>query len=180
MVNNVRRQLDFSNVENTPERVGRPTLNQPDQTASNTVLFEMMMHYKRKMEDEQEISRIAMKKLKRAHDAVDEMAFVVADRDQQIRQLTMANMRGAALVMQKHEAGMRIVTHLQDLYDNIDLVYETELGGAHLGMNYIYNERVRSEQRAGNALQLFLAEPQLEIEEIDLTGEETETEEEDN
>jgi len=182
--------LEYSvdaNGNEIPERT--PNARPAGPTDSNVVVFQMMLHYKRQLECEQEINAIAMKKLKKAHNDMASLQHEHHEVLQENRLLVNANQRGAMTVVRKHQAGMRIAKCLDDMFDTIDLVVETGLGddGA-LGMEYIAMHKQAIQQRAEIALELFTdiirpeddfdtddeGVPMMAHEVIDLTGDETE------
>lgn len=158
----------------------RNSLDPPPQTASNTVIFEMMMHYKRKSEIAEESSRSAHKKLKHARDAIGSLQHELQEQVATNREFARANRRGADIIHRKHQAGMRLVGCLDDLFGAIDLVQDTSLGDDHaLGIEFITMHKQAIHGRAETALMLFVEhnDEDLETDEtIDLTGEETEEE----
>jgi len=203
-MNNVRRNLIEALNEAALE--GRVTqvleYNEPERTPnahpagpgdSNVVVFQMMLHYKRQLECEQDINAIAMKKLKTAHDMIASLQHEQHELIQDNRQLVRANERGSAVIIRKHQAGMRMAACLDEMFETIDVVVDTGLGddGA-LGMEYISAHRDAIGQRARVALDMFVEvhqpEEDSETEEdteqqwlfgtgvIDLTGDETEEE----
>jgi len=70
-----------------------------DQTNNNTVLFEMMLHYKTQLEHLQHEKEIMQSTLASQQ---HQMHQLIIDN----RQLAAANARGANLVQMKHEAGI--------------------------------------------------------------------------
>lgn len=170
----------------------------PDQSASNTVLFEMMQFYKRAAEGHAEEANELRKRMRIEADLhADEMAIQQQRFHHQVminHHFAQVNLRATETAHRKHQAGLRMAHCLDDLFTAIELVEETRLGndGA-LGIEYISMHKTRIQQRADTALQMFLHEPEMsEVERfeneivdgivaarevIDLTiGEETEEE----
>lgn len=158
------------------------------QTASNTVLFEMMMHYKRRMEvaeDDSERNKKRMKVMEQVHwETVSEQNETIQAQNAANDMLRRANIRGAEMVMRKHEAGMRLMTCLDDIFNDIDLSYGAKAAEDRRATDeYLMHMKERAMQRAGTAFELLIHEhDELEaIEEIDVTGdteEDTDTDEE--
>lgn len=93
--------------------------------------------------------------------------------------LRRANIRGAAQVMRKHEAGMRLMTCLGDLFNDVDLSYGAKDPADRRATDeYLMHMKERILRRSETAFALLIHEhDELEaIEEIDLTGDETEEE----
>jgi len=165
--------------------------NQSDplpQTASNTVLFEMMMHYKRRMEvaeSETERAKKRVKVMEQVHwETVSQQQATIQAQNAANDMLRRANIRGAQIIMRKHEAGMRLMTCMDDIFNDIDLSYGAKAIEDRRGSDeYLMHMKERAVQRAGTAFELLIHEfDELEaIEEIDLsetTEEETDTEDE--
>jgi len=164
----------------------QPALGTPPQTASNTVLFEMMMFYKRKMEIAEETATQDRKRLKKAM----HIAYEARERLQQEQRnnLTLNNENGvlraqmqtaARVVMRKHNAGMGIVACMNVLVECIDTVEDTSQEYNNmLGIEYISMHKRAAVGRAAGFLEDFIDdEVDLETNEvIDLTEEDTEEE----
>jgi len=161
-------------------------MNVPAQDASNTVLFEMMMFYKRKMEIAEETAAQDRKRLKieqaAAHDARDSLEAAHIN----IRILEDANRRGSAIIMRKHHAGMLMADAFEGLLSCIEIAKNGDRGkqANNSDVKYIVE---RAEEQAvifDVAVSQFTTgwlapddEVELQTEEvIDLTGEETEEE----
>lgn len=157
------------------------------QTESNVVLFQMMMHYKRRMEDAEESAKKVVKKMRTNETAylrtLELMEHDSREADNRIRFLVAANVQGANALIRKHEAGMRLIHCLDDVFNAVELVDETQLAGENnLGLRYINSEKKVVGQRARVAIDLLMRDPEFETHEfhtevIDLTADE-ETEEE--
>ena len=139
----------------TPERTPNAIPGAPND--SNVVIFQMMLHYKRQLECEQDINAIAMKKLKKCHQDLASLQHEKHELLRDNRLLVNANERGSATIIRKHQAGMRMAKCLDDIFETIDIVIETGLGddGA-LGMEYIGAHRDAIGQRAKTALDMFV------------------------
>lgn len=151
--------------------------NTPAPDASNVVLYQMMMHYKRVAElESEEVERL--KEEREVH--ATEMAGMQERLHTEIiggRAIRAANVRGAMMVMRKHDAGMRLTRCIDELFDAIELIHQTQMSFAP-GMEYLKYEKDRIQQRATTAFELLIREhDELEAdEEIDLTGDTTEEE----
>jgi len=212
-MNNVRRNLEQAlneaatfrhdvleyevdaNGNEVPERT--PNAPPAGPNDSNVVIFQMMLHYKRKLEDEQEINAVAMKKLKTQQD-------VIETRDDEIRTLRRANISNVNRLTQQHNAARRLSQCLQDMFETIELVRDTDMGESPEGFRLIEGTMDRQMGRAAIAIELMgrrepiphdheqhvwnyelwmlehgeaaLTDEEMQ-EVIDLTGEETEEEE---
>jgi len=137
------------------------------QTASNTALFEMMMHYKQVADD-------ASAKLLKARFELEEVKVINTE-------YVEANARGAILVTQKLEAGVMLLACVDRLGQlcgdmrrsgvNIEEYapeIEHVLLRADIGAHMLYDVPMGDLQ----------AHEELDQEVIDLTGEETETDSE--
>lgn len=140
------------------------------QTASNTALFHMMLHYKTeadalKRENQNQRDRLALQQHE-LHVAI-----------QANRQLGEANARGAQLVMQKHEAGVMLLEYLDRMAALLGTM-RREIPD-HAMEPYVPEiERIllRGDFAAHVLHGMAVFPPDDEV--IDLTGEETETDEE--
>jgi len=158
---------------------------EPTCTSSNVVLLEMMMHYKRRMEvaeDDSERSKKRMKVMEQVHwETVSQQQETIQTQNAANDMLRRANIRGASMVVRKHEAGMRLMTCLDDLFNDIDLSYGAkDPAEIRATDEYLMHMKQRVMSRAETAFMLLVQEHnELETdEEIDLTGESTEEESE--
>jgi len=165
----------------------------PTQASSNTVLFEMMMHYKTSMEKAQEqtaaaqaATHNAIKHYKRAR---EETARVHAENSEMIQ---VARMMGRSMrrktAIQHHRDHLidQLTTNIDDLFDAIDLVVDTNLEHS-LGVDYISMHKNAIRQRIICAAETCnqrvavwnVSDEELAADEvIDLAGDTTEEEEE--
>lgn len=168
--------------------MSKSAIKTPTQENSNTVLFEMMMYYKRKMELAEETAAQDRKRLKKAtavareaQDQVHALTMQVRDLDREIREYARANERGARMITRKHNAGLGLVGCMNQLIEVIDTVEDTAVNyNGMLGVEYISMHKRAIVGRAAGFLERFtddLDDLELEADEvIDLTGEETEEE----
>jgi len=154
------------------------------QDTSNIVIYQMMMHYKRRMETAETEAEHYKKRAKIMEELWEEEINVAHERlDTEIRrnrQIMQTNQRGAFMVIRKHAAGLRMINCLDEMFTAIDTAEEA--GETEDALAYISRVRESVQARAGIAFEMLIAEQQddeLETdEEIDLTGDTTE--EEDN
>lgn len=162
------------------------------QATDNVVLFEMMMHYKRRLDIAEASLEQAKKRAKKQRDIYEDalggLQHQLHEQIETNREFARANEQGARMIVRKHQAGMRLVGCLDDLFESIDIVNDTGLGDDKaLGMEYISMHAAAIKSRAETALELFTwdredpeddDESMLAADEIiDLTGETTEEEE---
>jgi len=208
-MNNVRRNLEqalneaASPVHQVLEyEIRRPADARPAApTDSNVVVFQMMLHYKRKLEEEQEINAIAMKKLKTQQnriDAIQEWAdelhqdnLHLGDMNRELEQaitngrFEMARLQEGAQLMTKAASEMFTIVEMVDACEEL-----RELDGEPKwnGRNFLVGEKRVIKERAQVALDLIngtspdiafaITDDLIARELIDLTGDETEEEEE--
>jgi len=166
--------------------MSKSAIKTPTQENSNTVLFEMMMYYKRKMEIAEETAEQDRKRLKKAtavaRDAQDQVHALnahVRTLASEINEYARANERGARMITRKHNAGLGIVACMNQLIEVIDTVEDTAVNyNGMLGIEYISMHKRAIVGRAAGFLETFTDDlDDLEADEvIDLTGEETEEE----
>lgn len=166
--------------------MSKSAIKTPTQENSNTVLFEMMMFYKRKMEIAEDTAAQDRKRLKQAmhiaHEArgrLQDTIIQLRAAEREIGEYARANERGARMIMRKHNAGMGIVACMNNLVECIDTVEDTAVNYNNmLGVEYISMHKRAIVGRAAGFLEDFINdEDDLESDEvIDLTGEETEEE----
>jgi len=160
--------------------------NQSDplpQDSSNVVIFQMMMHYKRRMEIAEDEAEHYKKRSKIMEEIWEDEINTAHDRlDIEIRrnrQIMQTNQRGAFMTIRKHAAGMRLINCLDEIFTAVDTAGEA--GESEDALQYIYRVREGVQARAGIAFEMLIAEhrdDELETdEEIDLTGETTEEDE---
>lgn len=140
--------------------------NQSDtqpQTASNTVLFEMMMHYKRRMEfAESECEH--QKKRARIIEEVWEEEIQERERTLdmmriEMRQLVAANVRGAEMVVRKHDAGIRLMTAIEDMFNAVDVADQLAPPAERWVIDYVAMHKRAIQQRSNMAFDLLISEP---------------------
>lgn len=143
----------------------------------------MMMHYKRVAElESEEVERLKNQATLHAVEMIDMQQRLTTEIIGG-RTIRAANVRGAMMVMRKHDAGMRLTRCLDELFDAIELVHQTQMS-MEPAAEYLKYEKDRIQQRASTAFELLIREhDELDADEvIDLTGEDTEedTDEEDD
>lgn len=159
----------------------RNVFDAPPQTDSNVALFEMMMYYKRTAEATQEHCQRLERRAERHAREMSDLQIRLHAALESRRATAAANVRGAHMVVRKHDAGMRMVRCIDDLFNAIELAYQTRMD-TETGIQYLKFEKDRIEARATMAFELLIQEhdePDLEADEvIDLIGETTEEESE--
>jgi len=195
-MNNVRRNLEQAlNEAARPEGQAAPA---PD--ASNVVIFEMMMHYKRKLEDEEAVNAIAFKKLRTQQDRIVTLTEwsdeLLADNHQlgmMNAQLHDANVNGRREMTRQREGTDQLAAAMGELLQTVDVVLVTEDAirgmndnGIWAGAHFLRRDATAARVKALHAIDLitgtspeiaFRTEGDLRATEmIDLTGEETEEE----
>jgi len=158
----------------------------PSQDASNTVLFEMMMFYKRKMEIAEETSAQDRKRLKLAQEAAQDAQDRLHTANINIRILEDANRRGSAIIMRKHHAGMLMADAFEGLIGSIEMAEQGDRmkDANNIDVKYIVDRAAEQAVIFDVAVSQFTTgwlapddEVDLRAEEvIDLTGEDTEEE----
>jgi len=194
----VQRTLNFDEVD-TEEVVLHEVIDinkGASQQNSNTVIFEMMNFYKRKLEACELQNEDLAKRLKVSRDEhMHDVHVLERQLNNQVNTnmvFAQTNMRQAETVMRKHQAGVRLARCFDELAASVELVEETHIGGDEtIALRYIYMKKEEIMQRANVALQMLIAPAQEETEDdiihmmrieqeiIDLTAEE-ETEEEES
>lgn len=169
--------------------------NQDDavpQTASNTVLFEMMMHYKRRAERAESECEHQKKRARIMEEVWEEE---IAERENQLEiarmenvQLVRANVRGAEMVIRKHNAGIQLMNAAGDLFNAVDVADQLAPPAERWVIDYVAMHKRACEQRANVAFELMIQEPGMEVhpldgmmnlqaeEQLDPTGDTTEEE----
>jgi len=195
-MSNVRRSL-----EQALNEAVRPEVVQPAaQNESNVVIFEMMMHYKRKYEDEEAINAIAFKKLKTQQDRIvtltewaDELLADNHQLGQMNAQLQDANINGRTEMRRQRTGTDQLAASMGELLQTVNIVLITEDmggidgGGEWRGGDFLRMEANDARRKALAAIDLINgvspeiafgtnADDLRAIEMIDLTGEETEEE----
>jgi len=134
------------------------------QSASNTVLFEMMMHYKRRMERAEAECEHQRKRARIMEEVWEEE---IAERERQIelahienRQLVRANVRGAEMVVRKHTAGMRMMQATEDLFNAIDVADRLAPPAERWVIDYVAMHKQSIQQRVNVAFDLMIQEPE--------------------
>lgn len=193
-VHYVDRNLPHFSICDVTQTVTMPKT--PAQDNSNTVLFQMMMHYKEEKEAaEKEAERCQAKtdKLIKIHnERLTRMMQLEAEaEEEEAVNRTLRTMMRRANAIEHHRAHFcdQLIANVDDLFDAIDLVHETQLGGMqNLGVDYISMHCNAVRQRCRTAAENYtqrvaiwnVSDEDLAADEvIDLTGEETEEEEED-
>lgn len=160
------------------------------QTNSNTVIFEMMNFYKRKLEESEKENEELTKKIKTMQaEHLHDIHALETQLDRQVHTnfiFAQTNMQQAETVMRKHQAGVRLARCFDEMAAAIELVEETHVGDEAMALRYIYMKKEEVMQRANVALHMLIRPSEeedrvqldLAIEEeiIDLTGEDTEEE----
>jgi len=133
------------------------------QTASNTVLFEMMMHYKRRMEMAEAECEHQKKRARIIEEVWEEE---IAERERQLelahienRQLVRANVRGAEMVVRKHTAAMRLMAAAEDLFNAVDVADRLAPPAERWVIDYVAMHKQAVQQRANLAFDLLIQEP---------------------
>jgi len=191
-----RRRLDFDDMENDHVVLHEVIdINKgATQSNSNTVIFEMMNFYKRKLEACEQQNEDLNKRLRISREEhMHDVHVLERQLNTQVNTNMMfaqTNMRQAETVMRKHQAAVRMARCFDELSAAVELVEETHIGGDEaIALRYIYMKKEELMQRANVAMQMLIAPTQEETEEdiirmmqieqeiIDLTAEETEEEE---
>jgi len=167
----------------------------PSPDSSNTVLFEMMQFYKTQAELAEKERAAAQNRYNTLEGEYDTLRNYASDlqgehqdRLLDLRAYEVANRRGAEIITRKHEAGMRMLDAFDGLVGAIILARASELNKEEANDNvaFIYEQAGEARERIDMAASMFMTgwlAPGRDIdtastEEIDLTGEETETDEE--
>jgi len=125
-------------------------------TESNVVLYQMMMHYKRSMEVAEDREQHYKKRMKIEEELYQEEIDVYRQGNQR---LTHQLQRTQLQLVNKHEAGMRLVHCLDNVFNAVELAVETELGGpGNLGVTYIETIKDMEHERATTAFELLVGE----------------------
>jgi len=169
----------------------------PTQASSNTVLFEMMMHYKTSMEKAQEREKeqklrdsqrlhVAGVKYMMARDEAARLQTENHDMIQVARMMGRSMRRKTAIQHHRDHLIDQLTTNIDDLFDAIDLVVDTNLEHS-LGVDYISMHKNAIRQRIICAAETCnqrvavwnVSDEELAADEvIDLAGDTTEEEEE--
>jgi len=166
--------------------MSKSAIKTPTQENSNTVLFEMMMYYKRKMEIAEETAERDRKRLKLATAAAREAQDQLHEARVNIRILEDANRRGSAIIMQKNHAGMLMADAFDGVMGTIAMAVQGDSLNRRNNVDVKFiNEQAQTHQVIFDvAMTRFTTgwlapddDVQLETDEvIDLTEEETEEE----
>lgn len=146
-------------------------------TESNVVLYQMMMHYKRRMEIAEEREEHYKKRMKIEEELYQEDIDVWR---QSNRRFSDQLYRTQLQLINKHDAGMKLAACLDNMFEAVDLAYDTDLGGKdNLAIAYLDTIKDQEQGKAANAFELLISEHHENAVDralIDLTT----TEEEDN
>lgn len=147
-------------------------------TSNNIVLYQMMMHYKRRMEIAEDREQHYKKRMKIEEELYTEEIQVYRQGNERlINQLQ----RTQFLAIRKHDAGMRLVNCLDDMFSAVELARDTDLGGpGNLAVEYIDTIKEQMHSKATVAFELLVGDhDEEEVDEgiIDLATTEEESEE---
>lgn len=150
-------------------------------TESNVVLYQMMMHYKRRMEVAEEREDHYKKRMKVEEELYQEEIDVWR---QSNRRFSDQLYRTQLQLINKHDAGMKLAACLDNMFEAVDLAYDTDLGGKNnLAVAYLDTIKDQEQGRAATAFELLISEHHenaVDVALIDLvTTEEEDNEEED-
>lgn len=154
-------------------------------TTSNVVIYQMMMHYKRRMDIAEDRESHYKKRMKIEQELYEEEIerknLQITGLQDLVNFTTRANHRGAAMVVRKHHAGLRLVECLDEIFSAVELSKDTDLGGVgNLAVEYIDTVKDEVHGRAQTAFELLVREH----DEVDLDSDEVidlvTTEEEDS
>jgi len=167
----------------------------PSPDSSNVVLFEMMMHYK------QEAEHLAAQLAKKEQERLELLAYgheqhvraigleeELDDAVREIQAYEIANRRGSEIIVRKHEAGMLMLDTFDTLMGSITVAKEGDRINGRRNDDVRFIAECATDARAmmDIAVDQFMTgwyAPGRDIdmtseEVVDLTGEETETDEE--
>jgi len=167
----------------------------PSPDSSNTVLFEMMMFYKQQAELAEKERAQAEARYEGLEVEYNELRNYTSDlqgehhdRLLDLHAFEIANRRGAEIITRKHEAGMLMLDAFDSLVGAILLARQAELNTESPNDNvaFVYEQAGEARERIDVASTMFMTgwmRPGVDVdmttqEEVDLTGEETETDEE--
>jgi len=125
-------------------------------TESNVVLYQMMMHYKRRMEVAEDREGHYKRRMKIEEELYQEEIDVHRANNTRLHhQLQRTQLQ----LVNKHEAGMRLVNCLDNMFGAVELAVETDLGGpGNLGVTYIETIKDMEHERATTAFELLVGE----------------------
>lgn len=167
----------------------------PSPDSSNTVLFEMMMHYKQEAEhlaarleaEERRANNIEWT-LRRQIERSDQLEAELDDAVREIQAYEIANRRGSEIIVRKHEAGMLMLDTFDTLMGSITVAREGDRinGRRNDDVRFIAECATDAREMMDIAVGQFMTgwhapgrDIDMEADEVvDLTGEETETDEE--
>lgn len=127
--------------------------------ASPAVLYNMMCYYKRRAEQlEEEV--IEMKRQRRDlinehHNEMGDLQQLYHDALQTNTEFARVNLRGAATIVRKHNAGLRLAHCIDELSAAIELVEDTHVGDEAMGLRYISMKKDEIMGRADSAVMLL-------------------------
>jgi len=167
----------------------------PSPDSSNTVLFEMMMFYKKQAELAEAERAAAATRFEALDAEYNELRNYTSDlqgehhdRLLDLHAYEVANRRGSEIITRKHEAGMRMLDAFDGLVGAILVARASELQKEEPNDNvaFIYEQAAEARERIDMATSMFMTgwmapgrDMDMTSEEmVDLTGEETETDEE--
>lgn len=167
----------------------------PSPDSSNVVLFEMMMHYKQEAEhlaarleaEERRANNIEWT-LRRQIERSDQLEAELDDAVREIQAYEIANRRGSEIIVRKHEAGMLMLDTFDTLMGSITVAREGDRINGRRNDDVRFIAECATDARAmmDIAVGQFMTgwhapgrDIDMEADEVvDLTGEETETDEE--
>ncbi|AXH75573.1 MAG: hypothetical protein [Cressdnaviricota sp.] len=167
----------------------------PSPDSSNTVLFEMMMFYKKQAELAEKERAAAQNKYDTLEEEYNTLRNYASDlqgehhdRLLDLHAYEVANRRGSEIIVRKHEAGLRMMAAFDGLMGAIEVTnqFHKLRGEDHGDIRHIYERAMEEQERMDMANTMFMTgwlAPRQDIdmtsdEVVDLTGEETETDEE--
>jgi len=160
----------------------------PSQDMNNTVLFEMMLNYKEQAEVGRKRIDLLEEELKNLEELrkLENASYTRNLRTvQRANRQMIANLRVAELRIERKEvAALRMHRAIDELFDAIDLINDTNISNGELGMKYITIVKNSTLQRVNTGLEILNTDIpvgliDLENDVIDLTSEsDTESENE--
>lgn len=154
------------------------------------------MHYKRRAERAESECEHQKKRARIMEEVWEEE---IAAREQQLEianmenaQLVRANVRGAEMVIRKHNAAMQLMSAAEDLFNAVDVADQLAPAAERWVIDYVAMHKQAAQQRANVAFEIMIQEPGVEVHPLqegmnlraeeqlegDTTEEETDSEEE--
>lgn len=131
----------------------------PCQTASNTILFEMMNFYKRRCEIFEAENQALKKKMRMDYEnhrnEMGDMQQRLHDEIQSNSMLAQVNLQGAHTIIRKHNAGLRLAHCIDSMAAAIELIEDTHVGDEALGLRYISMEKDKIMEQANVAIMML-------------------------